>query len=112
MEQGLQTELHAGAARSDDDADVTGNAGGDHAAAGMRGRAPAEQPVDAVSNERQHERHVEAIGANGGDAAVSEQQRLDYQRHGDGDHRGPRSEQDCHQRAATRGGWNRRESAR
>ena len=60
--------------------DVAGDARRDDPAAAVSGERPAIEPVDAVADERHHERHVEGVGAVRQHAAVAEEQRLEQQR--------------------------------
>ena len=96
---GLDAELQRGAQSGAVDADVCADACGDELALQVGGAA-ADERVDAVAHERHDDGHVEAVGAQGQNAAVAEEHGLDDERDGYRDRGGPGAEQHGDQRRA------------
>ena len=101
-EQRLQPELERGEERRDVDREITGEPAGEDPPRREERCARRRQPVDRRSDERAGDREVEAVRPQREDAAVAEQQRLDGERHRDGDRRPPRAEHDRRHRDADR----------
>ncbi len=80
-EVALDAHLEAGQEGCHVDAHIGADTGGQPAPAGARRGSRCHQPVHIITNEWQGEGHVEAIGADGQEAAVAEEERLHHQRH-------------------------------
>ena len=65
-----------------------------HAPDGSCGRVDADQAIDTISHVGQHDRHVEAIGADLQNAAIAKENRLNHQCDADGDSRDARPKDD------------------
>ena len=99
-QEGLDAELDPDGERGDRDPGIGADAGRPDPPVGQDRRAAGEEAVRGVADERQDDRHVEAVGEDGEDAAVAEEEGLDDQGDADGDDRRPRPEDDGDERPA------------
>ena len=95
----LQAELDGRAQRRRVEPRVGTEPGAQRASRRGQRRPAGDHPVDAVSDERHHERHVEGVGTVGQHAAITEEQGLDEQGDRHRDRRRPRTQdhrdEDC-----------------
>ena len=95
-QQGLDAKFHGGTEGSCVDANISADAGGDR----IRRDDLLQAVIDEISRKGQDESHVEAVGAESQDAAVTEEQGLDEQGHADGQTGRVRPEEDGNERTA------------
>ena len=96
----LKTQDDPDSKRSHRDPDLAANSARPSAARRQQGGPAGDQAICPIAGERQDDRHRQAIEEDGQDAAVSEEERLDDQGDADGYDRGPRPQDDRHERAA------------
>src|SRR5262249_35058241 len=96
--QGLDSQFHGSHQSREVDADISGNSTRYDATERCRRRSGSESAVNEMSYHWDYNSDVETIGADRGDASVSEQECLNNERNGDRQDRRPGSQEDGHNR--------------
>ena len=101
-EERLNPKFHRRAKRRGIDGRIAGQGGGHHPSRRGKRRASRRQAVNRIRHQRAHNRHVEAVGAQRGDASVPKEDGLNREGNGMAQNGCPRPQDDRRDRHAHR----------